>query len=130
MFCEWCGYNYHQYDDDHSEGYRIYLHNGYYLTGKFCSMNCCASQIININKDVSIRLRQLREHYNLYEDIIPARDPKELIKNGGTLSYDQFRKDFIYPSKAETVNLFYSSEEESEESDLYIEEEDFDPNDI
>lgn len=130
MFCEWCGYNY-QLDDDHSEGYRIYLLDGHYLTGKFCSMNCCTAQIININKDVSLRLRQLREHYNLYDDVTPARDPKELIKNGGTLSYDQFRKDFVYPVKeSETVSYFYSSEEESEEIDFYIEEEDFNPDDI
>ena len=129
MFCEWCGYNY-QLDDDHSEGYRIYLLNGHYLTGKFCSMNCCASHIININKDVSIRLKQLRAYYNLYDDIVPAGNPKELIKNGGTLSYDQYRKDFIYPVKTETVTFFYSSEEESESIEQYIEEEDFDPNDI
>lgn len=122
MFCEWCGYNFYD-QDENFEGYKIYLTETEYLVGSYCSMNCCASQIISINKDVNKRLNFLHVYYRIYEDIKPARSPKELIKNGGNLSYDEYRKDFVYPF--ETSTYVYSSEEE------YIDDvEDFDSDEI
>ena len=95
--CWWCRYNYDLISVELPEHY---FNKMFYSIGNFCSYNCCMAYNIDINdENVSKRNSLL---YLLYKqtyknDIVikPAPSWKILKDNGGSITIDEFRENFI-----------------------------------
>ena len=76
-----------------------------------CSINCCVAQIYKLGLQTEPRLEYLYDHYGVSGPVRPAPDPNKLTFNGGSLSYTQYRQNFVCPPICEE----YQDEEEDYE---------------
>lgn len=101
MSCSWCGYSLNLVYP-HFTGYQVFNGYGGNLGFTMCSLNCCVAQIYRLDVQVEPRLEYLYDYYGIAGRIEPARDKSKLTVNGGTLSYSQFRQNFICPPTSES----------------------------
>ncbi len=96
MSCNWCSYELSLVYPCF-KGYTIFNSYGDNLGYNLCSMNCCLSQIYKIGVQTNQYVDQLYKFYNLKGFIPEAKPKNKLSKFGGTLSYTQYREEFICP---------------------------------
>lgn len=86
-----------------------YYNDIYYVFGCFCSVNCAASYNLNINDyKVMERYALLKQLYNCIKIIgnnILAPPKEILIKYGGIISIDEYRKNFIMCNKSYRITM-------------------------
>jgi hypothetical protein len=94
--CWWCRY---EYNTPKVELPFKYQNEKFYTFGNFCSYECCEAYNIdlndeNVSKRSSLLKYQYYKTYNEFKTIKKAQDWKLLIKNGGYIDIDEFRKNF------------------------------------
>lgn len=96
MQCDWCYYELANISRNFP-GYDIFNAYGNALGYTMCSINCCVAQIYKLGLQVEPRLEYLYDHYGINCPVRAAPDPNKLTLNGGSLSYAQYRQNFVCP---------------------------------
>jgi hypothetical protein len=131
--CSWCDYNISNVYFNFN-GYMVFDYNGIPdIHVRFCSINCCIAYIESLKHEadwqIYRRVDYLYDNYKLIGFINESKNPKLLKKNGGNLSYPEFRKGFICPVPDYTsYDLFYKKEkifEEEKQDEYYSDDEDY-----
>ncbi len=105
--CSWCKY-YLNLVHPYFDGYACFDEYGYVLRGvACCSINCCLALINSDDKKSNYVIEKRIEYIYKKHDIRgfanSAKNPNRLIVNGGDLSYDEYRNEFLCP-KPEDFN--------------------------
>lgn len=113
--CSWC-----TFELRNLKGYVIYNSSGMSLNYTFCSLNCAVAQIQAMDVDVYNRIDHLLNIYKIRGYISPALPSSRLMKFGGKMTYEEYRRHFTCPNEPAPVE--YKSSQDVQASFYYNEE--------